>query len=96
MGASKLKCRLCDLNMHVVFVPDKQNAFLGQLAACPLCDGTGKVDGVRWTAYQLLAAGAREQPTYEEIAAMVADLNSVDAHRIWKSPPGNQKSEKKI
>jgi len=63
-----------------MFVPDKRNAFWGRLVTCPLCEGSGRIDGVRWVAYQLLAANGR--PTYEEIVAMVANLNSVCANEI--------------
>lgn len=74
---NKRECRICNQTYHRMFVPDKQNAFWGRLVTCPLCDGSGRIDDVRWVAYQLLAT--TDRPTYEEIVKMVQDLNAAHA-----------------
>ena len=74
MNEETRECLRCDRKKNLIFVPDKQNAFWGKLETCPLCEGSGRVDGVRWVAYQLLAVNG--EPTYEEIVAMVNELKS--------------------
>lgn len=74
MNEQTRECLRCDRKKNLVFVPDKQNAFWGRLVTCPLCEGSGRVDLIRWAAYQLLAVNG--EPTYEEIVAMVNALKS--------------------
>lgn len=94
MSQRKRKCRICDPKYRDVavfmvgvdeFTPP--NMLRGEInmptTKCPLCEGTGKIDSIRWIAYHLLATNGK--PTYEEIVAMVANLNSVCANEIDKS-----------